>query len=271
MQVVATLLTDPGRRRGHNEDYVASWEPADTAELEVSGSLYLVADGVGGARAGEVASRYAAEAILHEYYRSVEPDLGVRLVAAIKKANAEISAYNMQQEPQRPVGTTVVAAVIHGSDLLVGNVGDSRAYIVHEGEEEQITLDHNIVAEMLRRGDLTEVEAKDNPLRSRLTRCLGIEPAVTVDLFRRTLRENDIVVLCSDGLTRHVMPAEIAQIVTRESSQKAARQLVNLANQRGGEDNISVVVIKCAPTTPRRRFGLKLGGRGQPGPPQWKT
>jgi serine/threonine protein phosphatase PrpC len=262
MNVESIQLTDTGRKRSNNEDHAGAWEPDDAEERARAGCLYLVADGVGGAAAGEVASRYAVDKVLHDYFANpqgagadAEPDPGERLAAAVQAANDEIYAYNQEHTERREMGTTLVGAVIRGSELHVANVGDSRAYLVRGGAAEQITQDHNVVAGMVRRAEITAEEAVDHPFRNRLTRCLGMDPEVSVDLFQHQLQPGDTVVLCSDGLTRHVGDADIAHLTVEETPQAAARALVDLANERGGEDNIAVTVIRLGATA-RKRFQI---------------
>ena len=133
--------TDTGRKRQHNEDFIDYYEPDDVEELARGGRLYVVADGVGGAAAGEVASEYAVGKVLHEYYRSTEPDIGERLRAAIHAANADIFEHVEQRPELGRMGTTIVVAVVLGDQLIVANVGDSRAYLIRNGEIHQITRD----------------------------------------------------------------------------------------------------------------------------------
>ena len=239
-----SCITDTGRKRPHNEDYVIAWVPDDPAEIDRSGSLFIVADGVGGGAAGEVASQFAAEKVCYAYYSAQEPDFETRLVAAITEANRDICRYNHAHPEQREMGTTIVAAVVRDSALLVANVGDSRAYLVCAGAIEQITTDHNVVAHMLARGEISAEQAATHPLRSRLTRSLGVDDEVGVDVFEHTLQPHDTVILCSDGLTRHVHDEEIGQAVVQGNPADAAQELVELAKQRGGLDNISVIVIR---------------------------
>lgn len=244
LNVEVASVTDIGCKRSHNEDAIAIWEPDDVAELARSGSLYIVADGVGGAAAGEVASRYAADVICYQHFSSKDPDLAARLVAAIIQAGNDIFHYNQSHPEQREMGTTLVAAVVQHDRLIVANVGDSRAYLVCDDEIEQITIDHNVVARMLAQGEISDDEAAVHPWRNQLTRCLGKESDVGVDAFERQLGQDNIVILCSDGLTRHVRDEEMKQIVREDKPASAASRLVNLAKERGGQDNISIIILK---------------------------
>lgn len=256
MNIDSAYLTDTGRKRSHNEDAVAAWEPDDAAELARSGCLYVVADGVGGAAAGEVASRYAADKVCYAYFAGEDPDPEARLVAAVAQAGNDIYSHNQAHPERREMGTTAVAAVIRDDGLMVANVGDSRAYLLRAGTIEQLTTDHNVVARMRAQGEITDDEAAVHPWRNRLTRCLGTEPDVSVDTFERQLQPGDLVVLCSDGLTRHVHEDEIARIAGEGKPARAASRLVHLANDRGGEDNITVIVLSVGERgAPARRKG----------------
>ena len=140
--VESSQLSDVGQKRGHNEDYVGFYEPGQPANLETHGRLYVVADGVGGAAAGELASQYTVKKIIHTYYRNPGGEAGARLRQAIEEANADVFVQNLGRPDHREMATTVVAAVIHGHELIVANVGDSRAYVVRGETIEQITEDH---------------------------------------------------------------------------------------------------------------------------------
>lgn len=253
-QVESSQLTDQGQKRRHNEDYVGFFEPEDPQELAASGRLYVVADGVGGAASGELASQYAVQKILYYFYKDQEPDLGLRLRRAVEAANADIYQHNTRHQERREMATTAVAALIHDDDLIVANVGDSRAYLVRGEEITQLSRDHSLVAEMVRDGVLSEEEAEGHPRRNVILRGLGLEKTVAVDVDGYQLLDGDVVVLCSDGLIRHVSDEEIAHVVWESPPQKAVRRLVDMANLRGGKDNIAVSVTRLgeplAPSAP---------------------
>ena len=240
--VESSQLSDTGRVRRHNEDYVACYEPTQIGEIEALGRIYVVADGVGGAAAGEVASRRAAEHIISTYVQDRSDALPSRLVRAMEAANAEIFALNARRSDQREMATTVVAAVIHGDRLTVANVGDSRAYLVAGETIHQITQDHSLVAEMVREGAITSTQAETHPYRNVILRSIGSEAGVKIDVFSQRLLPHDTVVLCSDGLTRCVADQDIARIVNGCPPAQAARRLIDLANERGGEDNVTVSI-----------------------------
>jgi serine/threonine protein phosphatase PrpC len=230
MRLVAAKKTDPGRVREGNEDGYL---------VDDRMGLFAVADGMGGHQAGEVASATALEA-LRAAVASGEP-----IRDAIDRANEAVLERSAGDERLRGMGTTMTAGTLAaGGTLLLGHVGDSRAYLARDGELTQVTEDHSLVEEMVRRGELTPEQAEVHPRRSVITRALGIEPGVEVDLYPVELHEGDRMLLCSDGLTTMIRAEEIAAILQGEPDpQRAANTLVEAANAAGGEDNITVLVI----------------------------
>lgn len=230
MRLVAGATTDVGRVREGNED---SFLVDDRLRL------FAVADGMGGHRAGEVASATALEA-LRAAVASGRPIEG-----AVEAANAAVHAKAADDPELDGMGTTLVAAVAFDDGLLlVGHVGDSRAYLVRSDELQQLTEDHSLVEELVRDGRLTPEQAVVHPQRSIITRALGIEPDVVVDTYPVELELGDRVLLCTDGLTTMVRPTDIARVLRRESDpQRAADALVDAANDAGGEDNVTAIVI----------------------------
>jgi serine/threonine protein phosphatase PrpC/formylglycine-generating enzyme required for sulfatase activity len=249
-------MSDGGQKRAHNEDYVGYFVPDDPQELAANGQLFIVADGVGGAAAGEVASQHAVKKVLHEYFESDAADLDQRLVTAIRSANTDLYEYAVGSDKPR-MATTLVAALVRGSDLSIANVGDSRAYLVRGQAIRQITQDHSLIDQLVRDGTITSEEAEVHPRRNMLLRSLGSESKVSVDIFSGQLRSGDVVVLCTDGLTGYVEDEEIRDTVASTGGEDACRSLVKLANQRGGKDNISVLLLYYDPITT---------GSGQDGP-----
>ena len=236
-----TGVTDPGRRRRRNEDaYVA--EPP----------LFAIADGMGGAQAGEVASGLAA-AVLEEA-RGDDPSgqpsgqQGEERVASlIQEANRRVFQRSNEDAATSGMGTTMTVALVDNVDgtISFGHVGDSRAYRVRSGELEQLTDDHSLVGELVRSGRLSPEEAESHPQRSVITRALGTEPDVDVDTFTVEAEEDDIYLLCSDGLTDMVsQPDILAAVAAATDLDDAARALVDAANAGGGEDNITVVLFQ---------------------------
>jgi protein phosphatase len=221
--------TDQGQVRDGNEDgYVVD------RRLQ----LYAVADGMGGHRAGEVASATALEAL-----RAAVAS-GTGIGDAITSANAAVHGKATGDDELRGMGTTLTAVVPDGNGVLVGHVGDSRAYLLRDGELRQLTTDHSLVEELVREGRLTEEQAAVHPQRSVITRALGVEDNVEVDVYPVPLLPGDRLLICSDGLTTMLRPDAISSLLRRESDPtRAANLLVDAANAAGGEDNITTIVI----------------------------
>ncbi len=245
-QLQAAGLTDIGQKRSNNEDYIGFFEPVEPQEVLASGCLYVVADGVGGAAQGERASKYAVQKLLYTYYQQGDVPPADRLKNIIQEIGNDIHAYGQSAEGVR-MATTLVAAVVWREKLIVANVGDSRAYLLRGNEAKQLTQDHSLVAEMLRNGLISEEEARESNYKDRLTRSLGGEANPKVDVFAYDLQEGDRIVLCSDGLTRYATPEDLLRLASEGAPEEAARRLVDFANQKGGEDNISVVVVAVGP------------------------
>jgi protein phosphatase len=245
-KLCVSLKSDLGIVRKNNEDYVGYYKPHEKDKIEKYGSIFVVADGVGGNVKGEVASKLAVETIIEFYYKQpleLSPDK--RLKNAIEKAN-EIVLNKSYELGAHGMATTVVCAVIIGNCAYIGNVGDSRAYIINKkriNKIKQITFDHSLVAEQVRRGVLNEEEAKNASNKNIITRAVGMDYSIQVDLFKVKLIPGDKLLLCSDGLIRVVEDKEIFNIVTSNSVENSTQQLINLANKRGGPDNITVCLV----------------------------
>lgn len=237
--------THAGMRREVNEDSLGMPEGVAPKVLARKGYLYVVADGIGGHAAGAVASNLAVRQVLRKYYRDPSPKAEESLRQAILAANQAI--YEQAQEPKYAgMGATLVAALVQGNSLLVANVGDSRAYLVREGRISQITRDHSWVAEQRAAGLLTEEEARQHAYRNIILRSVGSKPDPEVDFFPRTLRSGDTVILCTDGLSDVVEVEEMLQAVDRQHPQAAVESLIELANSRGGPDNVTAVALRVA-------------------------
>jgi protein phosphatase len=238
MSLRGAARTDVGLRRRANED---------TYALAADLGLYLVADGMGGHTAGQVASELAAEAAV-KAVRTLEAasaSLTDKLRFALAAANREILATAKARPELSGMGTTMVALLAGEQRIALAHVGDSRAYLIRGGKIRQLTDDHSLVAELVRRREITEHAARGHPHRHVLTRALGVRRSVEPDLAELTPAAGDSFVLCSDGLTGHVRDEEIADVVSHESDVEAiCDQLVNLANSRGGEDNVTVIVAR---------------------------
>ena len=233
--------TDKGRVRPGNED-AFGLEPPTSALAKAHGTLLIVSDGMGGHAAGEVASKLAVETIKATYYKDDHSaSTGEAIQNAIASANTAIFNNAEEDSTRTGMGCTVVVMVLQGSNLTVGHVGDSRGYLIRGGRAHQITSDHSWVAMQVAEGVLTPEQAEHHPNRSLLMRALGRQPSVEVDVGEHQLQGGDVLLLCSDGLTGVVNDAEIGEYASRYAPQVAADQLVNLANQRGAPDNVTVV------------------------------
>ena len=236
-------LTDVGRKREHNEDNMAYVIPKDQLVMAKKGALFIVADGMGGHAAGEVASEIAVDTVSNVYYQDDSDDAATSLLHAIKRANALIHQRAAENMLRSGMGTTCVSAVLRGNMAYIANVGDSRAYLVRNGQVKQVSQDHSWVAEQVRAGLLTEDQARTHAQRNVITRCLGTQPDVDIDVFPEQLEEHDAIVLCTDGLSGLVSDDEIRRIVAQSAPQESVYHLVERANENGGPDNITAIVI----------------------------
>ena len=254
--------TDLGRSRDHNED---TFLVADLTRMEASlqphvrehdvgdrGTLFVVADGMGGAAAGEVASKMAADSIYQHLVKTwhaeeeVTPQrFAYRLKEAVEVANSSIHSHAKAHPEVRGMGTTTTAAGVLGDHLYLSQVGDSRAYLIRDGQAHQLTKDQSLMQRLVEAGELTEEEAAKSERRNIILQALGPDPKVKVDLTHQEVRRGDVLVLCSDGLSGQVKKEEIAQAVLENTDLSAVcDKLIGLANQRGGPDNITVVVAR---------------------------
>ncbi len=227
------VRTDTGRQRNANEDSLFTAAP-----------LFVVADGMGGAQAGEVASKAAAESFATELPQAPPEHV---LEETITGANRTIHELARKDPGLAGMGTTITAAIVDldSEEVAIGHVGDSRAYRLRGGRFEQLTRDHSLVEEMRRKGQLTDAQAEDHPQRSIITRALGPEPEVQVDLQTVPAQAGDVFLICSDGLTTMLDDEQIARLLTRATSlQSGVRSLVDEANRAGGRDNITVVAFR---------------------------
>lgn len=207
-------------------------------------NIFLVADGMGGHRAGGYASSCAVETILQEAGICPEEEVEQILTRAIRRANEVIAHRAEEDERFAGMGTTVVAACLKQEELIAANVGDSRLYVVHDDSIEQVTEDHSLVQEMVKYGGINREEARVHPNKNIITRAVGLEEDLQVDCFRRTLRRGERVLLCSDGLTDMLEDEQIRRIIDKNRDVRSAAQaLVKAANDNGGRDNIAVIVI----------------------------
>jgi len=248
------VRSDVGAVRGENEDSFVVFVPAEREALAARGALLAVADGMGGHAAGAVASCRAVDALRRSYYRSLEGEVGEALERGFAEANAAVLELAAAAPERAGMGCTLVAAAFCQGELTVANVGDSRAYLLRAGELEQITEDHNVAGDLVRANVLSAEEARSTPQRTMLTRCIGFDEGVGVDLFVREVRAGDTVLLCSDGLTEELEDERIAQILADNPAPSvAAHELVDEALAQGASDNVTVVVARVRRV---RRVGL---------------
>jgi PPM family protein phosphatase len=240
--------THPGQVRELNED---AWAFQNVP----SGDLFLVADGMGGHRSGEVASNMAVQTLVQTMrdMHGIPPE---SLPRALQRSNLAVFQHASRSAESRGMGTTMTAAIIDGNAAIIGHVGDSRAYLIRGGKIEQLTRDHSWVAERVRQGLLTEEEARDHKWRNVITNALGSRPQLRLDLFGLDLRENDILLLCSDGLSNMVEDGTLLRVVLEhafDSAEDIAHQLTDLANAAGGLDNITCVIARVRRLGPRSK------------------
>jgi PPM family protein phosphatase len=230
--------TDTGLQRRDNEDSAYARSP-----------VFVVADGMGGAQAGEVASRIAVETFEQGLPEDGSPE--ERLASRAREANKRIHELSRTEPERAGMGTTLTAAYVDRDDLSIAHVGDSRAYLFRDGALERLTQDHSLVDELVRRGKLTEEQAAEHPQRSIITRALGPEADVEVDTWTFPLRAGDIVLLCSDGLTSMISEERVAEVLARSTGlEEAAQGLIDEANHAGGRDNITVVLFRLEEVGP---------------------
>jgi protein phosphatase len=239
--------SERGLARETNEDSVYC-EPPGSARAQAKGWVFAVADGMGGEAVGELASRTAAAALVDAYYRS--PGGAPALAKAASEANQAVRALAASKLQYAGMGTTLTAGVIQGSRLAFAHVGDSRAYLVRSGRARQLTQDHSWVAELVRAGALTQDQLRTHRYRNVLTRALGRQDQVQIDVIERELEDGDTLVLCSDGVTGKVEDPEIARLVAAQTPPRAAASLVSLARTRGGDDDASAVVVRWRRSVP---------------------
>lgn len=240
MKIVAR--TDKGVIRDNNQDSYS------VCELSNGAVLAVVCDGMGGAAEGALASSEAVKIInefISERYIDDMRDLSIKslLLSAIENANKHIYNLSKTNEEYEGMGTTSVVTLVANSFLYIAHAGDSRAYKVSNGELIQLTRDHSVVQNMIEKGEITAEEAVDHPSKHIITRALGVDDVIKVDFCQETFYDDDILILCSDGLTNFSTPEDILELTSDGCYYKYADRLVNLANQNGGGDNVTVVCV----------------------------
>ncbi len=246
LDVEFTQLSDTGRTRDHNEDYLGYVLPYTPAQLRSHGCVFALADGVGGQQKGEVASQLAVDSILAGFSAAKSGEAHKALLSRlVQRANLQVYEQGQASRSSAGMATTVVACALRADRATIAHVGDSRCYLVREGRARQVTRDHSIAAEQVRMGILSATEAADSPNRHLLSRSVGNDMVVNVEIDEVQVQKGDILLQCSDGLHGSVLPEDIVSVIDRVGSLSiAVERLVELANQRDGTDNISVQVIR---------------------------
>ena len=238
------VVSDVGQVRTENQDHHGIHEPERDEDFSRKGRLVVVCDGMGGHNGGTIASRTAVEYVLKTFAESLPGPPKLLLERAIVEANRAVRQKQSEDAALRNMGTTLVACVARGEHLHLAHVGDSRVYRFREGEYEQISRDHTYLNDLIDIGLLTPEKAKNHPERNIITRCVGMADSLEIEFNYRKLAVGDIFLFCSDGLYNHVEDDEMAEIVARQEAQRASQELTDLANKRGGEDNITVSILK---------------------------
>lgn len=229
-------LSDIGNNRTLNEDYIACYEDSNF-------KIFVIADGMGGYNAGEIASKVSAETVISYFKDNYnEIDLPKTLEESICIANEKVYELSKSNDSLKGMGTTITVAVIKNNELYVANIGDSSCFIIKNNEILKITKDHSFVQELIDIGTLKEEDAKNHPQKNVLTRALGISLEVKIDIFKPEFCKLDKVILCTDGLTNYVDKVEILNVVNLNNNREVCEELINLSKIRGGRDNISIIV-----------------------------
>lgn len=242
--------TDKGLVRPENEDSFLLYVPEDEDILRQKGVLAIVADGVGGALGGKQASSTAVEAVKDSYYKSRQSDSSLSLEESLKTANLEIHRASQNDQRFRGMATTCTALAIKGSDGFISHAGDSRAYLFRQGKLRQITEDHTLVNKLFKDGLVSADEVRNHPQKNIILKALGSNSDPQPDTYRIYLEQEDCLLLCSDGLYCLISDDEIADSLAGVSLDETGHKLINLAKQRGGTDNITVVILRLKQETP---------------------
>lgn len=249
-RIRTAAATDVGRKRSGNEDSYAVWTAEAVGRAHAADRLIVVCDGMGGSNAGEVASRMTVDAVVRTFAESNDGDPAEALGHAVESANAEIWDHVQTRPDLQGMGTTCTAVAIRGDEVFVGHVGDSRAYLVRGNRIRQLTDDHSLVAQLVARRELTPEAARRDSRRNVVTRSVGVGPTVEVDVVRveDPLEPGDTLLVCTDGLHGQVTDEEIARIAAGGALDRVCRELIDLANERGGPDNITVAAARLGPS-----------------------
>lgn len=243
--MLGVIKSDVGRVRANNED--SFYFPPKDSKLP---ELFIVADGMGGHQAGEVASKIATNEVAEYINSHLSENISCEEIKetiknAVSIANEKILHLSLQKDEFFGMGTTLTAALFYGNYVYIGHVGDSRAYLIRENDIKQLTRDHSLVWQLVESGRITMEEARVHPMKNIITKALGTEKDLEPDILKIALKDNDIILLCSDGLTNMLENDEIKDIVlSAKEPEKAVQKLIDYANFKGGEDNITVGIIK---------------------------
>lgn len=236
------IRTDRGLKRQLNEDncnVLVGYPGLPTC--------FVIADGMGGHKCGEIASKQAVDSVCNLLLKADwdTENISDLLRDIVTRVNCEIYNYSLLDEATQGMGTTLIITVIKGRKLYIGHVGDSRVYIIRDNNIEKVTWDHSFIEELVKNGSITKDEAINHPKRNLITRAVGYELELQVDTYEKDLKDDDIILLCTDGLTNMLTEEEILEIIKNyEDPQEACDTLVQNANNKGGEDNITVIVGK---------------------------
>jgi protein phosphatase len=244
--VEVSAQTDIGCVRQNNEDSLGYWEPDDDQEFARKGRLAVVADGMGGYEGGQEASRLAVETLVSAYRDYKDDNPREALIAALQSAHEAIRAYSLEHPELAGMGTTCTAVAIVHDSLFYVHVGDTRLYLLRDRKLSRITRDHSYVGRLVEAGMITQEQAEVHPQRNILTAAVGTNPELIMDAPEQPapLRPQDILIICSDGLWGQVRDAEISNALAKNSIEQAGRNLIELARQRGGPDNITVELLR---------------------------
>jgi len=248
------IRTDLGNIRTNNEDAGLFFRIADANITHEKGCILMVADGMGGHQAGEVASKMATEIISKEYFKNGNGNIEKNLAKVFTLANKNILAAANADSSKKGMGTTCTALIVANKRVYYAHVGDSRAYVIKNNSIARITTDHTYVQELIKAGTITAAEAEKHPQRNILTNAMGTKPQIRIDTGKCdfSFEENDRLMICSDGLYDYLEDAEIAGIVNNKPVQEAAEQLIDEAKKRGGHDNITVVLAEKTGVSPSK-------------------
>jgi len=241
------LLTDVGKKRKVDEDAILAIESMSGFESKLSQKFLLVlADGMGGHAKGEVASKIVVDTIAEKICPAMSSQINYasEISKSIQEANHRIIQYTSEHPETEGMGSTVVCAVVDGKNVYLGHVGDSRIYVISKEEIRRVTKDHSFVQELVDKGEISEEEARSHPKKNVIMRAVGIYSEIKVDTMKLTLDDDESLLLCCDGQLIHVEDKEIQEVVVKaDEAQEVCKKLVDLANERGGEDNISVILL----------------------------